>query len=155
MEWTRSEKIAITGVALAIIIPLSIAYYTEIYYPNYIKPNPNVVLIHSPHWTSTERDVALHDYIFVNEGDAPAKELGLHFELDPKFRIISVESDREWDKKTGGEGHYSVELLWDELPPQNSFHVLIYTETSPAIEDLYPAMYKAWYREKIIDKYGK
>lgn len=139
----------------AIVISLGIPFCRDFIYPRYIKPNPKVIVTHSPHWTSVEKDMALHDHLIRNDGNAPARSLGLNFEIKPKFKIKTIESDRLWDKKIGGKGHYSVELLWNELPPQKSFHVLIYTETSPLEEDLYPMNYKIWYKDKLVDKYGK
>jgi len=148
---TIGNELAIVAILISIIIPLC----KDLVYPRYIKPKPTVKLTHTPHWTSVEKDIALHDHTITNEGNAPAKALGLNFEINPKFKIKSVACDRPWDKKTGGKGHYSVELLWDELPPKKSFHVLIYTETSPLEEDLYPMSYKAWYKDKLVDKYGQ
>jgi len=142
--------LAYTAILISIVIPLT----RDFIYPRYIKPKPIVTFSHTPHWTSVKKDIALHDHIIKNEGNAPARNLGLNFKIKPNFKITRIECDRPEDKKIGGEGHYSVEMLWKELPPKKRFHVLIYTETSPLEDDLYPMSYRIWYKDKLVDKYG-
>lgn len=138
------------------IVSLGISVYVGIIYRMYVVPKPRVTVTRSPHWISGEKTEALHDYLFNNEGNAPAKKLGLHFELKSKYKIKSIGSDRPWnrDDVEGGEGNYYVELHWDELPPKNLFHLWIIAESSPDIKDLHPERYKVWYKEKLVDKYG-
>ena len=126
------------------------------FYENFLQPTAKVTVSRSPHWTSGEKDEALHEFVLKNEGNAPAKGLGIHFELPSKFKIINVTSDKEWIKsrQIGGENESTIELNWDELPPANSFHVLFTVESSPATEDLFSARYKIWDAKKLIDKYG-
>ena len=140
---------------LIALTALSVSVYGTIIHPKLLE-KPEVTVTRSPHWISSDKDEALHEFVFRNAGNAPAQGLGIHFELQSKFKIKSVSSDKPWikDKQVGGEGESTVELKWDELPPANLFHVWFIAESSPDINDLFPAMYKVWYKDKLVDKFG-
>ncbi len=131
------------------LLAISITLWVQIIQPR-LELKPEVTVRHI---ISVESDEVLHHYVFRNDGNAPARDLGFLFESEGPG-ITRMESNKPWHKLIGGEGHIFVELGWKELAPGDSFHVSIGAEKTGVLGDIYPRMFKVWHRGGIVDKYG-
>lgn len=131
------------------LLAIGITLWVHIIQPQ-LELKPEVTVRHI---ICVESDEVLHHYVFRNDGNAPARDLGFLFECEGSD-IKRIESNKPWDKLTGGEGHIFVELSWKELEPGDSFCVSIGAEKTGVLADIYPRMFKVWHKGGIVDKYG-
>ena len=150
---TALEIVGLLIAVIALIVATAALYWGALY-PRFVAPKPNVRSHTNPHWTSADKNQAVFELVIDNDGAAPARGVGVYFEIAHQYALQDVASTPSWSTQTGGVGGSMTELHWNELSPGNVINVRL---TYPASEDprtLYPAKYKVWYKDRLVNAFG-
>jgi len=128
-----------------------LGYYRYIYKPRR-TPRPRIVY-DADHYFITE-NLASHDFLIRNEGNAPAKDVKLYIALLPRFKIINITSSPPPDHIIDGEKHSSVELHWEQILPGKIVFTRIISEADKKEpQTVFPVEFRIWYERGIVSAY--